>query len=226
MAASLPYWRQEFAIGYRAFASPAIYRDGFWLAVQIDKEHGGSGVYGPADTHEIARDQLAEEHVHAELLRALKPLIEGPIPAEPSVASGAALVALRNASWPDPALRIAVAMSEGGGLGMFQGALAAISCRAVPLPQDAAFTGVLHRIVADERGHVAAGFAAYANATLDPTGEAAVLTRLTEILALKVEERQDQFAAALATAEPAPPGLTRSETDYAAWAGTAFVTAP
>ncbi len=232
LATSMPFWIEEFEIGFRAFSASDIYRETGWLTIQIAKEWTGSGVYGPAGVDvesanaDAPQDKLDEELSHHRGLVELGRVMDAPplqIVANPV---GDALVSLRNRLWDDPVARLAVAMSEGGGLGMFAGALAAIAARSEPLSQDAAVAQCFGAIITDEAGHVAGGFAAFAAATLTMEHEEAIYRHLADILALKVAERQGQFAPQLtATFAIAPSALVQATGAYRAFASTRF-TAP
>jgi hypothetical protein len=180
LAISMPFWIEEFEIGFRAFSSPNIYRDTGWLAIQIAKEWSGSGVYGPAGADVVSanadapQDKLDEEMSHYRGLIDLGKVMEAAPPANVANPAGDALVAVRNRLWDDPVARLAVTMSEGGGLGMFAGAREAIAARTEPLSQDAAVTQCFGAIIADEAGHVAGGFAECAAANLTAEQDKAI----------------------------------------------------
>jgi hypothetical protein len=147
-------------------------------------------------------------------------------PANVSNPAGDALIALRNRLWDDPVARLAVAMSEGGGLGMFVGAREAIAARPFSLPQDVAVTACFGAIIADEAGHVAGGFAEFGSARLTADQDTVVYRHLADILALKVAERRGQFAPQLAaSAAIAPDALAKATETYRAFAIARF-TAP
>ncbi len=229
IATSLPFWIEEFKIGYRAFSARNIYRDTGWLTIQIAKEWSGSGVYGPAGTDvasanaDAPLDKRDEEMSHHRGLVALGQAMEAAPPVDVPNPAGRALVALRNRLWDYPVARLAVAMSEGGGLGMFAGAQEAIAARIIAWPQDAAVAQCFHAIIADEAGHVATGFAEYAAATLTADQDAAICSHLAEILALKVAERQDQFAPQLSPPVAVPADIACEAVDaYRNFACTRF----
>lgn len=201
IARSWPWWRAEFAIGYAAFSAPNIYRETGWLAAQSWKEWSGSGVYGPkgTDLETVAASSSAKEELaHFHALKALGPIMEiSPGDHAPGPAARA-LVEFRNRHWEDQRLRHGVRMSEGGGLGLFHGAIAAINALGSRRPQDAAVKECLTMIVGDEIGHLGgaiADFLASPHAADDD-----VLELLGECLSLKVEERRQQFAANLGSA--------------------------
>lgn len=228
LATSLPFWIEEFEIGYRAFSAANIYRDTGWLTIQIAKEWTGSGVYGPAGADVVSahadapQDKLDEEMSHHRGLVALGSIMDVLPPEHIANPAGDALVALRNRLWPDPVDRLAVEMSEGGGLGMFVGARAAIARRVEAMPQDQAATNCFGAIIADEAGHVAGGFAAFAAATLSSEDEQGVLGHLQAILALKVDERRAQFAPQLARNTVASDAMRDAAAAYRSFARTRF----
>ena len=229
LATSMPFWIEEFEIGFRAFSATNIYRETGWLTIQIAKEWSGSGVYGPAGADvesanaDAPQDKLDEELSHHRGLIDLGVVMDGAPPTDVGNPSGDALVSLRNRLWDDPVARLAVAMSEGGGLGMFAGALAAIAARSEPLSQDAAVAQCFGAIITDEAGHVAGGFAGFAAAQLSMLDEEMVFGHLAQILALKVEERRAQFAAQFADPIAIPPAtLDRAIAGYQQFARTRF----
>ncbi len=201
---SWPFWRAEFEIGFSAFSHEGIYRDAGWLAAQCWKERTGSGVYGPAgsELEDISPDDpvAQEERVHFELLRGLGAIMEEVLPDWHPGPAAQALVARRNSLWENPAARHGVRMSEGGGLGLFHGANAAIAARDASRPQDGAVRSVLARIIADEAGHIASAMNEFEAASLAPDDVETALSALADCLSLKVRERSEQFAAQLAHA--------------------------
>ena len=195
-----PFWAAEFDIGYRAFRAANIYDETGWLAAQIEKEWHGSGVYGPAgaDLGTVVSDSASEELSH---FHALRRLSEAMNPAPEDYAPGPAARALtvfRNSLWPNELTRHAVAMSEGGGLGLFHGALAAVRVSHEPRPQDALVTACLEPIIADEAGHLGGAIQRYLNLAVGAGQAVIVMEQLAACLALKVAERREQFAASLA----------------------------
>ena len=210
---SLPWWRKEFAIGYRAFRADTIYRETHWLAAQIWKEWHGSGVYGPAGT-DLASLTVAEsaanaqeELAHFEGLQVLGLAMDVP-PGDyaPGLAAWE-LVTTRNRLWDNELLRHAVRMSEGGGLGLLYGAIAGIESVGSRRPQDDQCKACFAAIIADEAGHLGSAMAGYLAKERDDAKDAAVLAALSTCLSLKVAERREQFAAQLdGGAEAAPLG--------------------
>jgi hypothetical protein len=220
---SLPLWLEEFEIGFRAFRAANIYSETHWLAVQIWKEWNGSGVYGPAGTDlgtlalvdEAAQPE--EELAHYEALKNLGKRMATP-PGEYQPGGAAlALLEFRNGLWGDRLKRLAVGMSEGGGLGLFHGAIAALPTVSAPRPQDALLRSCLAGIIEDEKGHLGSAIDAFVAERLDPDLEAMALARLTDCLRLKIAERQEQFAAQLCLegADVGDPQLYRQiQSDY------------
>ena len=199
-----PFWAVEFEIGYRAFLAPNIYDETGWLAAQIMKEWHGSGVYGPAgaDLGTVVSDSANEELAHFHALRRLSEAVN---PAPNGYALGPAACALttfRNGLWADELTRHSVAMSEGGGLGLFHGALAAIRVTDEPRPQDALVKACLEPIIIDEAGHLGGAIQRYLDLAVEADQAVIVMEQLKACLALKVAERQEQFAANL-NQEPA-----------------------
>lgn len=190
----------EFEIGYRAFLAANIYDETGWLAAQIEKEWHGSGVYGPegADLGTVISDSASEELAHFHALRRLSEAMNpAPDDYQPGPAAHA-LTAFRNSLWPNELTRHAVAMSEGGGLGLLHGALASIRVTEAPRLQDALVTACLEPIIADEAGHLGGAIARFIAHNRSATDSEIVFEKLTACLALKVTERQEQFAANLA----------------------------
>ena len=199
-----PFWALEFEIGYRAFLAPNIYDETGWLAAQTMKEWHGSGVYGPAgaDLGTVVSDSASEELAH---FHALRRLSEAMNPAPDDYAPGLAARALtvfRNGLWANELTRHAVTMSEGGGLGLFHGALAAIRVTDDPRPQDMLVTACLEPIIVDETGHLGGAIQRYLDLAVEADQAVIVMEQLTACLALKVAERREQFAANL-TQQPA-----------------------
>ena len=198
-----PYWAAEFDIGYRAFLTPNIYDETGWLAAQIAKEWHGSGVYGPAgaDLGTVVSDSASEELAHFHALRRLSEAMNS-APADYAPGPAAhALTAFRNGLWADELTRHAVAMSEGGGLGLFHGALAAIRVTDNPRPQDMLVTACLEPIIVDEAGHLGGAIQRYLASNVSAADAAVVFGHLATCLTLKVAERQEQFAANLGDAD-------------------------
>lgn len=193
---SWPYWRSEFESGYAAFSAANIYRETGWLAAQIWKEWGGSGVYGPAgtDLDTIAASSSTEEELaHFHGLKALGPIMETPPGRYTPGPAAQALVAFRNRHWGDECLRHGVRMSEGGGLGLFHGAIAAIDARGAERAQDNAVRACLTTIIGDEIGHLGSAIIEFAGSQF--AGDDEPLGIMTQCLAFKVDERHEQFAA-------------------------------
>ncbi len=190
------HWRSEFEIGYAAFCGDLIYCHTEWLAAQIWKEWGGSGVYGPAGASlaHVSGTAADEERTHFHMLSDLRPKMEVPPGAwEPGPASRV-LVSTRNLMWQDEALRHGVAMSEGGGLGLFYGAIAAIDARYAARAQDPSVRDALTKIAGDEIGHIRIAVRAFERAALSPAQQGAALEALDVCLRLKIDERREQFA--------------------------------
>lgn len=203
IAACWPHWRAEFMIGFAAFSADNVYREPGWLAAQIWKEWTGSGVYGPRGTDlgsALPGENAAEERAHFDALRALVPLMEGRCADYRPGAAAQALADYRHRHWADPALSHGVRMSEGGGLGLFHGAIAAIDARAASRAQDGPVRATLQGIIADEAGHLGGAIRAFLAARIDEAGP--VLRVLDHCLALKVAERRAQFAPQLASDTP------------------------
>lgn len=207
---SWPFWEAEFEIGFRAFQAADIYAATGWLAHQIAKEWHGSGVYGPkgTDLGQLTAGEMAvsaaEELAHFHSLRALGEAMDAPpgehVPGEAALA----LTRYRNARWDDPVARHGVRMSEGGGLGMLHGAIAAIDARGAVRPQDAAVRACFQGIVADEAGHLGGAIDDYLGESFTAAEDALIRATLSDCLALKVDERREQFAPQLAQASVAP----------------------
>lgn len=203
----LPLWREEFEIGYRAFRVSNIYREPHWLAAQIWKEWGGSGVYGPTGTDLASVTVMEsaanaeEELAHYDSLRSLVEIMDVPPGDFTPRPAARELVTFRNQLWDDLLLRHAVRMSEGGGLGMLHGAIAGVESLGSPRSQDDACKTCFTAIIADEAGHLGGAIAGFLEAECDAEQEAAVLDALTICLTLKVAERREQFAAQLGGGE-------------------------
>ena len=198
-----PFWAAEFDIGYRAFLAPNIYQETGWLSAQIWKEWHGSGVYGPAgaDLSTVVSDSASEELAHFHALRRLNEAMNS-APADYAPGPAAhALTTFRNGLWADELTRHAVAMSEGGGLGLFHGALAAIRVTDNPRPQDVLVTACLEPIIADEAGHLGGAIQRYLSSNVSAADAAVVFGHLATCLTLKVAERQEQFAANVGDAD-------------------------
>lgn len=205
IARSWPCWTREFEIGFAAFSSGTIYRETGWLGAQLWKEWSGSGVYGPRGTDlssEAAGDNAADELAHYDMLRTLVAIMENPPAAYRPGPAAQALQDYRHNHWADPLLCHGVRMSEGGGLGLFHGAVAAIEARAKPFQQDDAVKTALAGIIADEVGHVGGAIRCFLAANLAEPEP--VLAVMEHCLALKVEERREQFAAHLAGSVDVP----------------------
>lgn len=207
---SFRWWQAEFDIGFRAFAAANIYAETGWLAHQIAKEWHGSGVYGPrgTDLGEIAADGMTasaeQELSHFHALRALGEAMDTPPGEHVPGQAARALTAFRNARWDDPVARHGVRMSEGGGLGMLHGAIAAIEARGAARVQDAAVRDCFATIIADEAGHLGGAIGDYAAQGFLTDEDALILKTLGECLERKVDERREQFAAQLAAPSEAP----------------------
>ena len=93
-------------------------------------------------------------------------------------------------------------MSEGGGLGLFHGAIAAMDGREAARAQDGAVHDCLTAIIGDEIGHLGGAIATYLASPFSQDTE--VLDILGECLARKVEERREQFAPQLCAPTPVP----------------------
>ena len=210
---SLPWWREEFAIGYRAFRADNIYGETHWLAAQIWKEWHGSGVYGPAET-DLASLTMAEsaanaqeELAHFEGLQVLGLAMDVPPGDYAPGMAARELVTTRNRLWDNELLRHAVRMSEGGGLGLLHGAIAGIESVGSGRAQDDQSKACFAAIIVDEAGHLGSAIAGYLATERDGSEEAAVLAALSTCLSLKVAERREQFAAQLdCVAEDVPLG--------------------
>lgn len=200
---SLPYWHDEFVIGFRAFQCDTIYYKTGWLAHQIAKEWHGSGVYGPAGTDlealttTLSALSAQEEKAHFDMLRALGRQMPVPPGTHQPGRAAALLTQRRNTLWDDAKLRHAVRMSEGGGLGLFHGALAAIKARGTSRAQDDAVRTTMLQIIADEAGHLGNAIATYVEAELTDDDRSAIVAELETILSLKVAERKEQFSGQL-----------------------------
>lgn len=203
LEASWPFWKAEFEIGFRAFQAANIYAETGWLAHQIAKEWHGSGVYGPRGTDlglltggamsESAEQELA--HFHG--LRALGETMETVPGAHVPGTAARELTRYRNTRWDDPVARHGVRMSEGGGLGMLHGAIAAIYARGAARPQDAAVRDCFASIIADEAGHLGGAINEYLAESFTPEEDALILATLEGCLSRKVDERREQFVAQL-----------------------------
>jgi hypothetical protein len=200
---SLPLWLEEFEIGFRAFRAANVYSETHWLAVQIWKEWNGSGVYGPAgaDLGTLAlvggAAQPSDELAHYEALKNLGESMDAPPGEYQPDGAARALLEFRNGLWGDKIMRLAVGMSEGGGLGLFHGAIAALRTVAATRPQDALVRSCLSSIIHDEKGHLGSAIDAFVAERIEPDLERKALARLTDCLTLKVAERREQFAAQL-----------------------------
>lgn len=207
---SFRWWQAEFDIGFRAFGAANIYADTAWLAHQIAKEWHGSGVYGPrgTDLGVFAADGMTasaeQELSHYHALRALGHAMDTPPGEHVPGPAARALTAFRNARWDDPVARHGVRMSEGGGLGMLHGAIAAIEARDAARAQDTAVRDCFATIVADEAGHLGGAIRDYAGQGFSPDNDALILETLGACLERKVDERREQFAAQLAMPSEAP----------------------
>lgn len=201
---SWPFWKAEFEIGFQAFQATNVYAETGWLAHQIAKEWHGSGVYGPkgTDLGQLAAAEMSasaeEELAHFHALRALGEAMDTPpgdhVPGE----AARELTRYRNARWDDPTARHGVRMSEGGGLGMLHGAIAAIDVRGASRPQDAAVRACFQSIIADEAGHLGGAIGEYLGESFTNDENALIYATLSDCLARKVDERREQFAAQLA----------------------------
>lgn len=193
---SWPFWAQEFAIGFAAFSGDDIYRETGWLGAQMWKEWSGSGVYGPRGTDlssDAAGDNAGDELAHYDMLRALVAIMDVPPPAHRPGPAAHALQDYRHGHWADPLLCHGVRMSEGGGLGLFHGAIAAIDARSNAFRQDDAVRAALAGIIVDEAGHLGGAIRSFLEAAVADPGP--VLAVMEHCLILKVDERREQFAA-------------------------------
>jgi hypothetical protein len=214
--------------------SPA--RDRSWLEFQIWKEWYGSGVYGPrgitvADllAQAVAQIRIPHERDDAEALTQASAMLDfgrdefahftilfelwrqtfGDAPAQleawGALPAGIELMELRLRLQGDRLGAIAVRLSEGGGLGLFFGIRDALA-RA-----DGAFerglVRAVDRILADERHHLTGNFVDAAHGVREPAEIATVVELLSNICAVKLREREQQFAVMLG--EPNAATLAR-----------------
>jgi hypothetical protein len=204
--------------------SPA--RDRSWLEFQIWKEWYGSGVYGPRgitvadllqqaiaqirmpaagdDAEALAaagamldfgRDEFAHFTILFELWRRSFADAPAHVEAWGALPAGHELMELRLELQEQRLGAIAVRLSEGGGLGLFFG------IRDVLVGAQGTFErGLLQaveRILADERHHLIGNFVDAARAVREPAEIAAVVDSLDRICAVKLREREQQFAVVL-----------------------------
>lgn len=207
---SWPFWEAEFEIGFRAFQAPNIYAATGWLAHQIAKEWHGSGVYGPkgTDLGQLTAGEMSasaeEELAHFHSLRALGGQMDTPPGEHVPGKAARELTRYRNTCWDDPVARHGVRMSEGGGLGMLHGAIAAIDARGAERPQDAAVRACFRGIIADEAGHLGGAIEDYLGESFTVAEDALIHATLSDCLVRKVDERREQFAGQLLRASIAP----------------------
>lgn len=154
------------------------------------------------DALDFGKDEFAHFTLLFDLWRKAWPGERADVPAWGALPEGEALAELRyQVREAGPLGEIAVRLSEGGGLGLFFGIQDALE--AAPGDFDRGLVRAVDRILDDERYHLIGNFAWAAQRVTDPGAIDEVVGLLDHICAVKLREREAQFALPLGGERPA-----------------------